>query len=137
MATCNLQQNNATTRPLVLLVEDDLIVQKVNRILLEKSGCQVNAVKTGAEALAQINEQYDLVFMDLGLPDMTGYEATTQIRQKLGAKRIPIIVLTAFDVGEVEEKCLSVGVNEVFSKTLPLDNFKNILERYLNQRVKN
>lgn len=132
MAIYNLQPCKTSARPWVLLVEDDLLVQKINYVLLERAGCQVTAVGTGGQAVTEANDQYDLILMDLGLPDMTGYDAMSQIRQKLGNKLTPIIVLTAFDVREVEEKCLAVGANEVFSKTLPPDDFEAIVHRYLN-----
>jgi len=120
-----------TNAPHVLLIEDDLIVQKVHSIMLKCLGCYVEIAGTGQQAVAQATDQCDLILMDLGLPDLSGYEVTTQIRQKLQKKTIPIIVLTAFIISEVKDKCLATGANGIFNKPLTKDNLKKILQDHL------
>lgn len=105
----------------ILLVEDNILNQKVVSFNLKKYNYVVTAVKNGTEALDAVNtETYDLILMDLMLPGMNGYEITREIRkyekEKGVKKEVPIIAITANTLDNDREKCLEVGMNEYLSK---------------------
>jgi CheY-like chemotaxis protein len=107
----------------VLLVEDTEIIQVVTQILLHDAGFSVDVAASGEEALEMFSpEKYDLIYMDIGLPVMTGYEATREIRAKekaLNAKTaIPIIALTGHGAVDVQTFCGEAGMQGVLSKPL-------------------
>lgn len=114
----------------VLLVEDDAIIQIINKSFLEMLGYEVDLARNGREALNLYSEKHDLVLLDIGLPDINGYEVCQAIRQRVQGKRLPILALTAF--GEfVEDQCLAAGINEVAIKPMMKLELKEFLERWL------
>ncbi|WP_163322715.1 response regulator [Draconibacterium mangrovi] len=105
----------------ILLVEDNLLNQKVVIFNLKKYNYNVTAVTNGPEAIEQVKQHaYDLVLMDIMLPEMDGYEITTAIREYETANAIetpvPIIAITANTLDNDRERCFSVGMNEYLSK---------------------
>jgi CheY-like chemotaxis protein len=116
----------------VLLVEDEPIVQKVHLAFLERLGCTVELATNGLEALNKATHKH-IIFMDLGLPDISGYEVTSEIRRREnGNHNTPIIVLTGYILSEVTEKCLEAGANAIFNKPINIDTLKNILDEFAN-----
>ena len=107
----------------ILLVEDDLLAQKITTSLLENDGQNhVDLAKTGEEAMsAAQSKQYDIIFMDLGLPDASGYEVAKKIRG-LGIKEIPIIALTAHNASFAGKSAKEAGMNDLITKPLTADN---------------
>jgi len=103
-----------------LVVDDDLINRVVARKNLENLGCVVDEAVDGQDCLTQYQQkQYDLILMDLQMPVVDGFQATEQIRQleqSSGLKRVTIVALTASLVGEVWEKCQSVGMDGYVGK---------------------
>lgn len=119
----------------ILLVEDNIIAVKVNKAMLEQIGCIVDVAEDGRKALAMGQEEYDLIFMDLGLPYLSGVEVTVQLRQlekTTNSKKIPIVGLTAYDLKEVENECLSAGMDAVISKPATAEVLKGTLDTYLS-----
>ncbi len=104
----------------ILLAEDNIINQKVSLKILNVAGYKVSAVLNGAEAVAAVQkEKYDLILMDIQMPQVDGYSATKQIRQlKNGASKLPIIALTAHALTGDKEKCLNAGMNDYLSKPI-------------------
>ena len=105
----------------ILLVEDNLLNQKVVIFNLKKYNYNVTAVTNGLEAIEQVKEHaYDLVLMDIMLPEMDGYEITAAIREYETSNAIenpvPIIAITANTLDNDREKCFNVGMNEYLSK---------------------
>lgn len=105
----------------ILLVEDNLLNQKVVIFALRKFNYRVTAVANGADAIkAATEKKFDLILMDLMLPDMNGYEVTTEIRkveQEKGDKNpTPIVAITANTMDNDRQKCFDVGMNEYLSK---------------------
>jgi len=105
----------------ILLVEDNLLNQKVVVFNLKKYSYNVIAVTNGTDALEKIKQQtFDLVLMDIMLPEMNGYEITEAIRKYEEANGIenpvPIIAITANTLDNDREKCFKVGMNEYLSK---------------------
>jgi CheY-like chemotaxis protein len=105
----------------ILLVEDNLINQKLVAKLLEHKGYHVTAVVNGREALAELDRQkFDLVLMDIQMPVMDGYECTAEIRKReqQAGGRIPIIALTAHYTAEKDPCRPNCGVDEYVFKPL-------------------
>ncbi len=99
----------------VLLVEDNLMNQKVAMKFLNKWEIQCDLAENGKQALLQFNNSnYDLILMDLQMPEMDGFEATKEIRKT--DQEIPIIALTAAALIEVKEKTEQVGMNDFITK---------------------
>ena len=123
----------------VLLVEDIEINRDIVLALLEPAHLEIDCAENGKEAVrmfVESSEKYDLIFMDIQMPEMDGYEATRRIRA-LGtekAKSIPIIAMTANAFVEDVEKCLEAGMNSHVGKPL---NIQDVIERlrcYLPKR---
>ena len=119
-------------KPKVLLVEDAKLAQAAATLILQKFTNDIDVADNGAQALACINEhRYDLIFMDLGLPDMDGFSVTEAIRkQELDGNHVPIVALTAHSGGHVEETCLYERMDEFLVKPLTLENAQYIFEEY-------
>ena len=123
----------------ILLAEDNLVNQRVVAGLLKKRSYQVTVAGTGREALAAIEQkavehsQFDLVLMDLQMPDMDGYEATAALRarEREEGGRLPVVALTANAMQGDRENCLEHGMDGYLSKPVrPADLFAEI-ERVL------
>jgi signal transduction histidine kinase/ActR/RegA family two-component response regulator len=103
----------------VLLAEDNFVNQKVLRALLERQGHSVTLAVTGTEALAALVRQtFDVVLMDVQMPEMTGFEATEAIRraESGSGQHIPIIAMTAHAMTGDRERCLAHGMDGYISK---------------------
>jgi len=104
----------------VLLVEDNQINQKVAKEILRLGGIDPQVVENGAKAVEAVRDgAFDLVLMDIQMPEMDGREATTVIRNELGLADLPIIAMTAHTMAGDREKCLAVGMSDYISK--PID----------------
>jgi signal transduction histidine kinase/CheY-like chemotaxis protein len=116
----------------VLLVEDNIVSQKVGAAMLGKLGCRVDVAANGREALGMISQLYDLIFMDCQMPEMDGYEATGDIRKREGvARHTPIIALTAAAMVEDRERCLQAGMDDYVSKPFQAAQLREMLGKYL------
>ncbi len=120
----------------ILLVEDNLMNQKVVMYNLKKLNCTITPVANGKEAFENFkNNNYDLVLMDIMLPEMNGYEITIEIRkfEKLNEIKNPvtIIALTANTFENDKEKCFSVGMNEYLSKPFTAQQLIKKIEKYI------
>jgi PAS domain S-box-containing protein len=122
----------ATELPLkVLLAEDNLVNQKVALRFLERLGYHSTAVANGIEALAALErDHYDLVMMDLQMPEMDGLEASRQIRQRLDASRQPkIIALTANALHGDRDRCIAAGMDDYVTKPVKLHEIEAAIRR--------
>jgi PAS domain S-box-containing protein len=120
----------------VLVAEDNLINQHLTVRLLEKRHHSVKVVSNGAEAVAAIdNEPFDLVLMDVQMPVMNGFEATTIIRQKEkpAGHRLPIIALTAHAMKGDRERCLHAGMDGYVSKPIQANEFWQVIDAVLSR----
>ena len=103
----------------VLVAEDNAVNQLLVRKVLEKAGCEIDFAANGVEALTRLRARdYDIVLMDIQMPEMDGYEATRQIRKDFPKplSEIPIIAMTAHAFGSDVIRCLSAGMNDYISK---------------------
>jgi len=121
----------------VLLVEDNEINQQVATELLKHAGMLVTIADDGREAVKAISQaKYDLVFMDLQMPEMDGYEATRAIRRDPRFADIPIIAMTAHAMSGVKEKCLDAGMNDHLSKPIDPPELTAALVRWIKPKMK-
>ncbi len=116
----------------VLVVEDNVVNQKVARRMLEKLGCTVDVAANGLEAVdLTARFQYDLVFMDCHMPEMDGYSATRAIRSReteLKRDPLPIIALTANAFGKDRELCRQAGMDDFISKPVRIEELSQALK---------
>lgn len=110
--------------------------QKVVTFNLKKLNCEITPVSNGREAFEIFKRSsYDLILMDIMLPEMNGYQITTEIRkfEKLNniEKPVTIIALTANTYENDKEKCLSVGMNEYISKPFSAQQLISTVEKYI------
>lgn len=110
----------------VLVVEDDPIIRKIHQELLISLGCQVDCVSSGKQALRQL--YYDLVLLDIGLPDISGENVIQTIRSKEAERKpLPITVVSAH--GKENKKAyLDLGANHVFSKPITKEQLQSLLK---------
>lgn len=123
----------SVTKNLVLLVEDDPIPQKVTQRQLAELGFTVDTATNGQTALKFLEQKvYDLVFMDIGLPDISGLEVTSQFRkQENGTLHTPVIGLTMHALGSDQEIGLQAGMDEYIVKPLLQDRLKEVLKKWV------
>jgi len=117
----------------VLLVEDNLLNQRVAQRLLEKAGVTVQTAVNGAEAIQQFeSREFDLILMDCQMPILDGFEATESIRKlQIGSEhRIPIIAVTANATTQDREKCLQAGMDDFLSKPYTKDSLLRMIAQW-------
>ena len=121
----------------VLLVEDNAVNQRLAARLLEKRGHRVAVTANGREALAALEkDEYDLVLMDVQMPEMDGLEATAAIRkmEEGSSKHQTVIALTAHAMKGDEERCLAAGMDGYLSKPIRPAELDAILDGYVARR---
>jgi signal transduction histidine kinase/DNA-binding response OmpR family regulator/HAMP domain-containing protein len=115
----------------ILLVEDNHVNKMVALNLLKKAGYHADAVNNGLEALQALeNKDYDLILMDVQMPEMDGYEATSAIRKGEIKPAIPIIGLTANAMKGDREKCIEAGMDDYLSKPMRPNLLYAIIEKW-------
>jgi signal transduction histidine kinase/DNA-binding response OmpR family regulator len=122
----------------VLLAEDNAVNQLLATRLLEKRGHRVMLASNGREALAALaKESYDLVFMDVQMPDIDGIQAVQAIREmeKRSGNHQPVIALTALAMTGDQERCLAAGMDGYLSKPIRPREMDQILEKYVARKM--
>ncbi|MGQ9865723.1 MAG: response regulator [Pseudanabaenaceae cyanobacterium] len=118
----------------ILLVEDNLVNQKVAVRLLNRLGCQAAIANNGLEAIAAVQaNSFDLVLMDVQMPEMDGLMATQRIRQweaQQGKSPVPIVAMTANAMAEDRERCLAAGMNDHIGKPVRLEDLRATLAKF-------
>jgi signal transduction histidine kinase/CheY-like chemotaxis protein/HPt (histidine-containing phosphotransfer) domain-containing protein len=122
-----------TSHARILLAEDNRINQLVAIEILKRSNYQIDTVANGVEAVQAVKTlPYDLVLMDVQMPDMDGYEAALRIRELPGAQgRVPIIALTAYAMQGDRERCLEAGMNDFLTKPVRKADLLAVVARWL------
>ncbi|MEO5361855.1 MAG: PAS domain S-box protein [Nitrospirota bacterium] len=121
----------------ILLAEDNIVNQELAIGLIEKNGHTVSVANTGKEAIdALVKEPFDVVLMDVEMPQMNGLEATRYIRDSKSGKfnpNIPIIAMTANAFNDDKERCLSSGMNDYISKPISMVQLIEVIERTMDR----
>jgi CheY-like chemotaxis protein len=116
----------------VLLVEDHPVNQKVAQGILRKAGYRVDLASNGLSAIARARQrQYDLILMDLQMPDMGGMEAASRIREAEQGPRVPIVALTAHAMTGAREACMAHGMDDFISKPIEAQQFLGAVRQWL------
>jgi CheY-like chemotaxis protein len=123
----------------ILLAEDVEINREIVLALLEPTGLGIDCAENGSAALELFRrrpERYDMIFMDVQMPEMDGYEATSRIRSldSPWAREIPIVAMTANVFREDIERCLEAGMNDHVGKPLDFEEVLACLRKYLRQK---
>lgn len=115
----------------VLLVEDTPIARKVAIIVLNSLNCNIDVAEMGTVALEMATKnKYDLILMDIGLPDIDGLSVAKQIRQhEPSGQHVPIVALTAQGESLIKDKLLESGLDDYLIKPLTMDNGLQLLEK--------
>ncbi|RMO67533.1 response regulator [Pseudomonas syringae group genomosp. 3] len=117
----------------ILVVDDDVRNIFALTSALEHKGAVVEIARNGLEAIAKLNEveDIDLVLMDVMMPEMDGYEATTDIRKDPRWRKLPIIAVTAKAMKDDQERCLQAGSNDYLAKPIDLDRLFSLIRVWL------
>ena len=121
----------------ILLAEDNPVNQKLAKIMLSKAGYQVAVANNGKEAVERYMESpkdFDLIFMDIQMPEMDGLEATKAIREK-GFDTIPIVAMTAHAMKGDREKCLEAGMDDYITKPIKRELVFEVLEKWVLEKI--
>ncbi len=125
----------------ILLVEDNYMNQISASEIIQSLGHGVSIASNGKEAITMLaRDEFDLVFMDIEMPEMDGLEATLKIRsQRTDVKNheIPIVAITAHATKSDRERCLEVGMNDYVSKPFKMKEIIDIIARYASHKTFN
>ena len=133
-ASESLRARPADSGPAILAVEDDPVGITVLRHILQRRLKKVDCVASGREALEAVaRKQYDLILMDLQMPDMSGLDATAIIRGLDGYAKVPILALTASCSDQVREQCRAIGMQAFLSKPIDANELWSAVSRYLGE----
>ena len=130
---------NAALQGRLLLAEDDPDLQRLVRLILRKMNLEIDVAGNGlvacdmAEKSSAEGRPYDLILMDIQMPDMNGYEATRRLRER--GWRGPIVALTAHAMTGDREKCLAAGCDDYVAKPVMVTGLREALARHLARPV--
>ncbi|MCB8995035.1 MAG: response regulator [Bacteroidales bacterium] len=128
------QVNKIRTGIKILIAEDNLINQRVTQSIFKHLGYEIDIARNGIEAVKMVSESnYDIVFMDILMPEMDGLSACSEIRKK-GIK-IPIIAITASDDANRKAEALASGMNDFITKPIKLESIKQLLIKWFSEKI--
>ncbi len=118
----------------ILLAEDNPTNQKLAKMMLNKQGCRVEVANNGREAVEKYTSapgNFDLIFMDIEMPEMNGMQATQKIRDQEKAPPVPIIAMTAHTRQGSKDKCLESGMNGYITKPIKKETVFEIIDKWV------
>ncbi len=116
----------------ILLAEDNIVNQRLATMMLTKAGYTVEVAGNGAEAVQKFSESpeaFDLIFMDVQMPEMDGAEASQHLRRQ-GFDKVPIVAMTANAMKGDREKCLAAGMNDYLTKPIQREKVFDVIEKW-------
>jgi two-component system, sensor histidine kinase and response regulator len=122
----------------ILIVEDDELNQRMLEIMLSGKGYSIQFASNGLEAMEVVKSgKFDLIFMDLMMPLMDGFETCRRIREwEAGKSHVPIVALTAYTMQREAQKCFEVGMDEYLSKPLQVNRVFQLIEFLVSKKKK-
>lgn len=122
----------------ILLVEDNLINQMVAQKMLKRLGHNADIAANGKEAIRALERRpYQIVFMDIHMPEMDGIEATKIIRERqISEERPHIVALTAYNLEYSREMCIQAGMDDYISKPAVIDDLREAIENCLAHKTR-
>jgi two-component system sensor histidine kinase/response regulator len=118
----------------VLVVEDNETNQRLLVLMLEHLGCSVKAVSNGQEALNVLSEvHYDVVFLDVQMPEMDGFEAARRIRDTSSSvldHKVPILAITAHVSLDYQQRCYEAGMNDFIAKPIRMNDLTKAVSKW-------
>ena len=136
-AEVRVLESPGTNAPIkILLADDNLVNQRVATKMLARLGCSADVANDGQQAVAAVERSaYDLVFMDVHMPNLDGLEATRRIRA-LDLRPQPVVVaLTASASQDEQQACLQAGMNQVLTKPVRKDDFERVLQQHVDRHA--
>ena len=123
----------------MLLADDNPTNQIVMSKILDKIGCKHNCVGTGRQAIEALDEniddEFDVIIMDMKMPDMDGPTATKLIRSSdKPYKNVPIVAITASILKEDEEMCLNAGMNAFLTKPISINRLRSVIQENAHRK---
>lgn len=120
----------------ILVAEDEMVNQMVVEHFLHHIGFNMTLVETGVEAVALAKaERFDLILMDIQMPEMDGFEASQQIRNIEYCKTVPIIAISANDINNERERCIQVGISDFLPKPYTYDELYAMMFKWLSEKA--
>jgi signal transduction histidine kinase/CheY-like chemotaxis protein len=135
-ASLEMNDDAPVHRLRILLAEDNLVNQRLAVRVLERMGHSVDVVEDGSAAVRAVaNDHFDLVFMDVQMPVMDGFEATLKIREyeRTAGGHVPIVAMTAHAMKGDRERCLESGMDDYLTKPFDTAALRAVLERFFPQ----
>ncbi len=129
-------KTESITKPKILLTEDTEIIRRINTAFLESLGCEVVSAQDGRETFDFLQNKYDLILLDIGLPDISGIKICKWIRKYSINKNTPIIFLTAFG-DQVKAKCKKAGCDDFATKPLSMEKLQKLIKKWLPKKTIN
>jgi signal transduction histidine kinase/CheY-like chemotaxis protein len=118
----------------ILIAEDNIINQRVTQGVFKQLGFEIDIARNGVEALEMsLSKKYDIIFMDILMPEMDGLMATSEIRKK--GLNIPIIAISASDVLEIKTQAVSAGMNDYILKPIKIESVKQLLIKWFSESI--
>jgi PAS domain S-box-containing protein len=119
-------------KPVILLVDDNMVNRQVAGEILKKSGCEVDLAENGRIALNLVkNRHYDLIFMDIQMPDMDGVSATGKIKKMGLPKTPPIVAMTAYSMKEDRDRFIAQGLDDYIAKPIRAIELVNKVRQWI------
>jgi CheY-like chemotaxis protein len=141
IVTAHLLSENKKYAASILLVEDNPVNQKMTNLMLSKAGYMIDIAEDGEEAVKKYTlkpDAYDLIFMDINMPKMNGFQATSLIRsfeeKNKSISKIPILALTANVLDDFKLKCVEAGMDDFLTKPIKRDVVFQAIQHWAGKR---
>jgi CheY-like chemotaxis protein len=119
----------------ILVADDNIINQRVSQAIFKNLGYEIDIAKNGDEAVKMHKaNNYDIIFMDLLMPEMDGFTATRQIRAS-GAEKTPIVAMTGSQDVDKKNESFNAGMNDFISKPVKAESIKQILIKWFSETL--